>query len=89
MCSPTLSLTNLPRYLPTLLLIADLPTIFDEPFGDASVIPTVLLSRFARKKVKVALSADGGDELFGGYETFNNASEFSRLNKIKLQVLLS
>jgi len=64
-------------------IIADLPSIFDEPFGDASAIPTVLLSRFARKKVKVALSADGGDELFGGYETFNNASEFSRLKKIK------
>jgi len=42
----------------------------DEPLGDASMIPTYLLSRFARKYVKVALSGDGGDELFAGYDPF-------------------
>ncbi len=42
----------------------------DEPFGDASVLPTHLLSRFAREQVKVVLGGDGADELLGGYPTF-------------------
>ena len=42
----------------------------DEPFADPSILPTLLLSRFVRNHVKVALSGDGGDELFAGYDTF-------------------
>lgn len=42
----------------------------DEPLGDGSIIPTYLLCRFARTKVTVALSGDGGDELFAGYDPF-------------------
>ncbi len=54
-------------------MIDTIPIVFDfldEPLGDASIVPTYLLSKFTRENVTVALSGDGGDELFAGYPTY-------------------
>jgi len=60
---------------PTALLdiLPTLPTLACEPLADGSILPTYLLSRFTRRRVKVALSGDGADELFGGYPTYQAA----------------
>ncbi|MBN2199437.1 MAG: asparagine synthase (glutamine-hydrolyzing) [Candidatus Aminicenantes bacterium] len=59
-------------------LVPELMAFLDEPLADASVVPTFLISRLARKHVTVALAGDGGDELFAGYDT-HKAFKVARL----------
>jgi asparagine synthase (glutamine-hydrolysing) len=65
-------------------LIELIPKIYDEPFGDSSAIPTLLVSKFASEQVKVVLSGDGGDEIFCGYgKYFEKIHQFNKIANIK------
>lgn len=70
-------------------IVPTLPDIYDEPFGDNSTIPTTLVSQVAVKQVKVALSADGGDEIFAGYSKFNMSLNYTRTLPVWAQQLSS
>ena len=56
-------------------MLGRMTEVYDEPFGDSSNIPTFLVSEYARRAVKVVLSGDGGDEIFGGYAWYRGLLE--------------
>jgi asparagine synthase (glutamine-hydrolysing) len=64
--------------------LPEMMEVFDEPFGDASALPTLLLSAFTARHVKVTLSADGADELFWGYPiNFKWAARYPAMQRLR------
>ena len=69
-------------------IVEDLPYYYDEPFADSSAIPTILVSKMARASVKVALSADAGDEVFAGYNNYAKIlAHASNLERIPASII--
>lgn len=68
-------------------IIPELCEIYDEPFGDSSALPTLLVSKLAKKDVTVSLSSDGGDEVFCGYSKYETLLKYcNNLSKIHKSV---
>lgn len=75
---------HIEEYMPVtqaINLLENIQETSDEPFGDASQLPTFLLSQLTRKHVTVALSGDGGDELFGGYQRYTDLLTLRKIQR--------
>ena len=64
------------------LVIETISKVLDQPFADPSIVPTYLLSKFARENLIVALGGDGGDEVFGGYDRYLATPILQRFNPV-------
>ena len=64
------------------LVVEKISQVLDQPFADSSIVPSYLLAKFARENLVVALSGDGGDEIFGGYDRYFAAPILQTLNPI-------
>lgn len=65
-------------------IVKNLPNVFEEPIGNSGVIPLLFLAEQTKKKVRVFLNAEGGDELFGGYRAYTKAIKFQNLEELNL-----
>ena len=71
-------------------LIENIDYYYDEPFGDASSLPTMLLSQFTKSQVTVSLSGDGGDELFLGYDRYEfTQNYYNKISKLPMRNIIS